>query len=100
MQLTSRGARFERENRKEAGATLPALARPLPAPASPRYLEQVYWWAYVHPNAVQLFERMVPPDDAVVQVEYQQAVVQRFENVLVERPQTIELDRLGVKLPI
>jgi ubiquinone/menaquinone biosynthesis C-methylase UbiE len=23
----------------------------------PRYLEQVYWWAYVHPNAVQLFER-------------------------------------------
>jgi len=27
------------------------------APAIPRYLEQVYWWAYVHPNAVQLFER-------------------------------------------
>src|SRR5256885_3618269 len=25
--------------------------------AIPRYLEQVYWWAYVHPNAVQLFER-------------------------------------------
>ena len=23
----------------------------------PRYLEQVYWWAYVHPNAVHLFER-------------------------------------------
>ncbi|HUG23416.1 rhodoquinone biosynthesis methyltransferase RquA [Piscinibacter sp.] len=23
----------------------------------PRYLEQVYWWAYVHPTAVQLFER-------------------------------------------
>jgi len=23
----------------------------------PRYLEQVYWWAYVHPSAVQLFER-------------------------------------------
>ncbi len=35
---------------------------PAPAPARalvpiPRYLEQVYWWAYVHPNAVQLFER-------------------------------------------
>ena len=33
---------------------------PAPAPALvpvPRYLEQVYWWAYVHPNAVQLFER-------------------------------------------
>ncbi|MDH3209600.1 MAG: rhodoquinone biosynthesis methyltransferase RquA [Burkholderiaceae bacterium] len=23
----------------------------------PRYLEQVYWWAYVHPSAVHLFER-------------------------------------------
>jgi ubiquinone/menaquinone biosynthesis C-methylase UbiE len=34
----------------------PALApaRKLPIP---RYLEQVYWWAYVHPNAVQVFER-------------------------------------------
>jgi ubiquinone/menaquinone biosynthesis C-methylase UbiE len=29
-------------------------ARTLPIP---KYLEQVYWWAYVHPNAVQLFER-------------------------------------------
>jgi ubiquinone/menaquinone biosynthesis C-methylase UbiE len=28
-----------------------------PAPPIPRYLEQVYWWAYVHPNAVSLFER-------------------------------------------
>ncbi len=26
-------------------------------PPVPRYLEQVYWWAYVHPNAVHLFER-------------------------------------------
>ena len=23
----------------------------------PRYLHQLYWWAYVHPNAVQVFER-------------------------------------------
>ncbi|HEX2566788.1 MAG TPA: rhodoquinone biosynthesis methyltransferase RquA [Burkholderiales bacterium] len=23
----------------------------------PRYLEQTYWWAYVHPRAVKLFER-------------------------------------------
>ncbi|MDH5538914.1 MAG: rhodoquinone biosynthesis methyltransferase RquA [Rhizobacter sp.] len=30
----------------------PALAPPIP-----HYLEQVYWWAYVHPNAVQAFER-------------------------------------------
>ena len=27
------------------------------APLIPRYLEQVYWWAYVHPNAVTVFER-------------------------------------------
>ena len=26
-------------------------------PPIPRYLEQVYWWAYVHPNAVRIFER-------------------------------------------
>src|SRR5690242_18966056 len=40
----------------DAGFVLaaPASARTLPIP---RYLEQVYWWAYVHPNAVQLFER-------------------------------------------
>ena len=25
--------------------------------AVPRYLEDVYWWAYVHPNAVRVFER-------------------------------------------
>ena len=23
----------------------------------PAYLEETYWWAYVHPNAVSLFER-------------------------------------------
>jgi ubiquinone/menaquinone biosynthesis C-methylase UbiE len=26
-------------------------------PPVPRYLEQVYWWAYVHPKAVHVFER-------------------------------------------
>ena len=26
-------------------------------PAVPLYLQQVYWWAYVHPNAVHVFER-------------------------------------------
>jgi ubiquinone/menaquinone biosynthesis C-methylase UbiE len=30
----------------------PARALPIP-----RYLEQVYWWAYVHPKAVHVFER-------------------------------------------
>ncbi len=27
------------------------------AAAVPYYLEQTYWWAYVHPHAVQVFER-------------------------------------------
>src|ERR1044071_8688254 len=27
------------------------------AAAVPRYLAETYWWAYVHPNAVSLFER-------------------------------------------
>ncbi|HJV62880.1 MAG TPA: rhodoquinone biosynthesis methyltransferase RquA [Albitalea sp.] len=30
---------------------------PVRALAIPRYLEQVYWWAYVHPKAVNFFER-------------------------------------------
>ncbi len=40
----------------DVGLAVTALApaRKLPIP---RYLEQVYWWAYVHPNAVQVFER-------------------------------------------
>jgi ubiquinone/menaquinone biosynthesis C-methylase UbiE len=32
----------------------PRVAHALPVP---RYLEQLYWWAYVHPNAVHVFER-------------------------------------------
>lgn len=31
-----------------------ALPRAL---AVPRYLQEVYWWAYVHPNAIRVFER-------------------------------------------
>ena len=27
------------------------------AAAIPKYLHETYWWAYVHPNAVRLFER-------------------------------------------
>lgn len=26
-------------------------------PEVPRYLQEVYWWAYVHPNAIRVFER-------------------------------------------
>jgi ubiquinone/menaquinone biosynthesis C-methylase UbiE len=41
---------------EEVGLDGPELAAPRLMPI-PRYLEQVYWWAYVHPSAVQLFER-------------------------------------------
>lgn len=29
----------------------------LPATVIPAYLHEVYWWAYIHPNAVRMFER-------------------------------------------
>jgi len=29
----------------------------IPPVAIPRYLEETYWWAYVHPGAVRFFER-------------------------------------------
>lgn len=32
--------------------------------AVPRYLAQTYWWAYVHPRAVKLFERELVPCSA------------------------------------
>lgn len=37
----------------------PELDAPVaaPTPPIPLYLETVYWWAYVHPRAVHLFER-------------------------------------------
>src|SRR3569832_1513218 len=38
-------------------AFAPALAPTLAAAPVPKYLDQVYWWAYVHPKAVQVFER-------------------------------------------
>lgn len=30
---------------------------PTNTPAIPAYLQDTYWWAYLHPNAVRLFER-------------------------------------------
>jgi ubiquinone/menaquinone biosynthesis C-methylase UbiE len=40
----------------DVGLDGPELAAPRLMPI-PRYLEQVYWWAYVHPKAVHVFER-------------------------------------------
>jgi len=38
------------------GVAVPVTALKASVPM-PRYLEQTYWWAYVHPNAVRVFER-------------------------------------------
>lgn len=38
----------------EVAVRTPALRAPVPMP---RYLEQTYWWAYIHPKAVHFFER-------------------------------------------
>ena len=40
-----------------AAAPAAACAPQFAAPPVPQYLQQHYWWAYVHPNAVQVFER-------------------------------------------
>ena len=41
----------------EALAAESATVEVVVALVTPHYLEQTYWWAYVHPNAVQVFER-------------------------------------------
>jgi ubiquinone/menaquinone biosynthesis C-methylase UbiE len=38
-------------------AAAPVLPGPVAAPRVPGYLDQTYWWAYVHPKAVHFFER-------------------------------------------
>ena len=35
----------------------PKALEALPPQAIPSYLQETYWWAYVHPNAVSFFER-------------------------------------------
>ena len=41
------------EQKPDHGVSVPEAA-PL---SVPKYLQNVYWWAYVHPNAVRVFER-------------------------------------------
>ncbi len=41
----------------EASGHTVAMPAAKPSLPIPRYLESVYWWAYVHPRAVRLFER-------------------------------------------
>lgn len=35
----------------------PQLAAVLPSPQIPDYLQETYWWAYLHPKALKFFER-------------------------------------------
>ena len=51
-------------------------------------------------DAVQPLERLVPPDHAIVEAHDQQPVVERLENVLVERAQAIELCGFVMQLAI
>ena len=51
-------------------------------------------------DAVERLERVVPADDLLVVVEHDQAVVERFEDVLVELAHPAELLGLEVKLAI
>jgi len=48
-----------KQNAESVAALFPSSHHPLPVtdPEIPGYLQKVYWWAYVHPNAVRLFER-------------------------------------------
>jgi len=57
MQLTNPAKKAAAQ--KNAEARLAATGSPaIPAPvALPEYLEQTYWWAYLHPRGVNFFER-------------------------------------------
>ncbi|MBK6999213.1 MAG: class I SAM-dependent methyltransferase [Rhodoferax sp.] len=44
-------------NPKQPTAIAKAVHVPEPAAGIPEYLENTYWWAYLHPRAVHIFER-------------------------------------------
>ena len=39
------------------GEARPAAVTPAPAPEIPEYLQDTYWWAYLHPKSFYFFER-------------------------------------------
>jgi ubiquinone/menaquinone biosynthesis C-methylase UbiE len=49
--------RFEQEEIDGAPLAEPQLAAVPASPPIPDYLEETYWWAYLHPKALKLFER-------------------------------------------
>lgn len=58
--LSKRERKTSMKQTAESIATLFPLesaARDVSDPAIPEYLEKTYWWAYLHPTAVRIFER-------------------------------------------
>ena len=58
--LSKRERKTSMKQTAESIATLFPLesaARDVSDPAIPEYLEKTYWWAYLHPRAVRIFER-------------------------------------------
>ena len=49
--------RFEQEEISGPAVSEPQLAAVPASPAIPDYLEETYWWAYLHPKALKFFER-------------------------------------------
>ena len=49
--------RFEQEEIGGPSLTEPQLAAVPASPPIPDYLEETYWWAYLHPKALKFFER-------------------------------------------
>ena len=51
-------------------------------------------------DAIELLQRAIPADDPILEVDDQQSVVERFEDVLVECAHPIDFHRLQVQLAI
>ncbi len=107
--------RFEQEEISGPSLAEPKLAAVPSSPPIPDYLEETYWWAYLHPKALKFFERewmvnlilwgnmntltqavigdmQVDPDSRLLQVA---CVYGDFSNKLARH-----LDRNGSKLDI
>ena len=54
----------------------------------------------VRRHPLRALERAVPPDDAVVEVGDEESILQRFQDVLVEAAQPVELHGLDMQLPV
>jgi ubiquinone/menaquinone biosynthesis C-methylase UbiE len=52
--VTNKAAVQTNAEARPAAASSPAIQAPV---ALPKYLEQTYWWAYLHPRGVTFFER-------------------------------------------